>query len=449
MARGRKSKKNKEQIQEVISEESKTLNVDIFDSMQQFINDNIYSKYIVSYKPEYISTGIKYLDEIIGGGFVTGLTSTLTSPPETGKSTISLQAAAQLLKQNPNSIVIYIDTENPGIKDQFGNFPAVTRLQYFGIDLSNPKYRKRFIYLPGIKIVGDIYRTVKEILEFKKTLEEEHELSNPIPTLVIIDSIADAIPDQFLEYGLETGEVLKQKGIKASTVQEYMSLLTYLAERSNTGIILLDQVRSNIQINPRGASSKQTVQHKDLKTATSAKAIEHKTRQWLFLEKGEEIIHKYPGINGWILKISMDKSKLTGSTGMTVEVVFDKIEGLNSFWSHYHFLSNRMPYEQKFLSKQEVPSKIRKFYEENAPLAIQRNKISYPGIEAEYSFRSKLDIIKEYNKNEEFRNFFEKVLFKSIEDRVKAWLNPNSELNKIAKQIGIIIEEENKEISEN
>jgi RecA/RadA recombinase len=425
MGRRRKKSNSPEQIAETIKIENEKNFSDVFGELANFIHDKIYSKNVVAHKPVYISTGVKTLDTIMGGGFVTGLTSILTSPPETGKSTISLQAAARLLKEHPNSIIIYIDTENPGITDENHTFKVLSRLQQFGVDINDEKYSYRFFYLPGLRVFSNIYATIKQILDKKKELEEKYNLE-PIPALIIWDSIAESIPDELLEHVINTGELLKQKGIKARTVQDYLSVITYLCERSNTGLIILDQVRSNIQINPRGVGIKQTSQHKDIKSATSSKALEHKSRQWLFLEKGEEIIHKYPGVTGWILKITMDKSKLVASTGMTIEVVFDKMRGLDSFWSHYHFLSNRMPYEQKFLSRQDVPSQLRRYYEENAPLAIERNKISYPGVGGEYSFRSKTDIIKEYKNNPEFKEFFDKVLEKSIQDRILSWIDPNS-----------------------
>ena len=421
----RKKSNSPEQIKEVVKNDIEKNFSNIFGELADFIHDKVYSRNVVKHKPVYISTGVKTLDAIMGGGFVAGLTATLTSPPETGKSTISLQAAARLLKQNPNSIVIYIDTENPGITDENHTFKILSRLQQFGIDINNKEYSYRFFYLPGLRVFSNIYTTIKQILDKKRELEEKYKLDS-IPALIIWDSIAESIPDELLEHVINTGELLKQKGIKARTVQDYLSIITYLCERSNTGLIILDQIRSNIQINPRGSGIKQTSQHKDVKSATSSKALEHKSRQWLFLEKGEEIIHKYPGVSGWILKITMDKSKLVASTGMTIEVVFDKMRGLDTFWSHYHFLANRMPYEQKFLSKQDAPSQLRRYYEEGAPLAIQKNKIAYPGVEGEYSFRSRTDVIKEYKSNPEFKKFFNAVLEKSIQDRILSWINPDS-----------------------
>jgi RecA/RadA recombinase len=383
----------------------------------------------------------------LGGGFVTGLTSVLTSPPETGKSTISLQVAARLLKQNPNALVIYIDVENPPIINKnLSDYQVIKRIIQFGIDISKPEYRKRFIYVPGIKLLSKIYSVIKKILDYKTELEQKNNFKNPIPAIIIWDSIAESIPDELVEHLMETEELSKKAGIKARAVQDYLSAITYMCEKSNTGLILLDQIRANLQINPRATSTKQTTQHKDIKTATSSKALEHKGRQWLFLEKGEEIIQKYPGINGWILRITMDKSKLIPSTGMSIEVVFDKMEGLNPFWSHFHFLSNRMPYEQKFLNKQDVPSQIRKLYEETAPLPIQRNKIYHPKVEGEYSFRSKTDLIKAYNNNEEFKNFFDKILEISIEERINSWVDPNSEFQKKLKEFGIKISEEEEKI---
>jgi len=446
----RKKKRVKENIEKIIEEEKNnvTSNTDaIADSLYDFVYSEIYSKMVNTYEPVYISTGVRTLDALLGGGFVTGMVSALTSPPETGKSTISLQVAARLLKEHPEAIVIYLDVENPPlINKSLNDYLVIKRLAQFGININDPKYRKRFIYLPGIKLLSKIYDVISEILK-RKTETEKANNKEPVPALLIWDSLAESIPDEMYMYLKENKELIKQKGVKAYTLQEYLSAIVYECEQTNTGLILLDQVRANIQISPRGASSKTTVQHKDLKTATSAKAIEHKGRQWLFMEKGEEIIHKYPGIMGWILKISLDKSKLTPASGLTIEVVFDKLTGLNSFWSHYHFLSNRMPYENKLLNKTDVPAQIRKLYEESAPLPIQGNKIFHPKLpDIQYSFRSKADIYKKYLEDEEFREYFDKVLEISIKERIDSWLNPNSEFYSKMKELGIVKSSENNEL---
>ena len=426
MARRKKrsSEEREEKIKENISEEQSS---DFVAELVDFVKSEL-DKVITYVEPACVSTGIKPLDAILGGGFYTSLLTGITSPAETGKSTIAVQMAVKLLKQNPNSLVMYIDTETPPIKDyQLFRITQYSRLRNFG---ATENEIRRFIYAPGLKKLSTIFEEIVKFVNKKQEVEKKRNVE-PIPMFIIFDSITEAIPDVLLE-DLKKGKLEKLRpGLVAQEKQEFLSKIQYACEQNNIGLILLDQVRMDIQINPYQKSDN-TVKHNSYKTASSFKALEHKTRQWIFLEKGKNLTGEYPDVVGWMLTVHIDKSKTIPSTGMNVEVVFDKRYGLNEFWSHFHFLSNRMPFEDRFLKNASIPSQTRRHYEENASLAIQNNKIFFPGITSEpISYRSKLDVYRKYNEDEKFKKLFDKIVEESVNRRINYFIESGFEFSNI------------------
>ena len=423
MARRKKSSTTKEREEKIKEQVSSTFSNPI-EELVDFINSEL-GKVIPDIEPEQVPTGVKPLDAILGGGFYTSLLTGITSPAEVGKSTIATQTAVKLLKKNPMSLVLYIDTETPPISKSSDvlKLTQYSRLKNFG---ATENEIRRFIYAPGLKTLSTIFDEIVKFVNRKKQVEEKYGI-DPIPMLIIFDSITEAIPDVLIE-DLKKGKLEKLRpGIVAQEKQEFLSKIQYACEQSNIGLILLDQVRMDIQINPYQKSDN-TVKHSSYKTASSFKALEHKTRQWIFLEKGRTIYGEYPGVIGWMLTVHIDKSKTIPSTGMNVEVVFDKRYGINEFWSHFHFLSNRMPFEDKFLKNTSIPTQVRRHYEENAPLAIQQNKIYFPGITKEpISYRSKVDLYERYKSDEEFKKIFDSIVEESVQRRINYFTENNFE----------------------
>ncbi len=67
----------------------------------------------VNFKREPFSSGIKELDELLGGGLDRGTSNMLMGPPGTGKSTIALQFAVKAAKQN-EKVLFFIFDETVG-----------------------------------------------------------------------------------------------------------------------------------------------------------------------------------------------------------------------------------------------------------------------------------------------------------------------------------------------
>jgi circadian clock protein KaiC len=110
-----------------------------------------------------LSSGIKKLDDMLGGGIPEGESMLLAGPSGSGKSTLGMQFIAEGLKRG-----------EPGIVAIFEELPAehVHRAKMFGIDFDTPQTppspKLKLIYLRPLDLsvdetVHEIVRTVKEI----------------------------------------------------------------------------------------------------------------------------------------------------------------------------------------------------------------------------------------------------------------------------------------------
>src|SRR5204863_3372684 len=80
----------------------------------------------VEFQRVSVSSGLKELDELLGGGLDRGTTTLILGPAGTGKSTLGLQYAVQMASQGERSLVFTFD-ESLGIMQ--------ARAKALGLDL--------------------------------------------------------------------------------------------------------------------------------------------------------------------------------------------------------------------------------------------------------------------------------------------------------------------------
>jgi DNA repair protein RadA/Sms len=151
--------------------------------------------------PRRLCTGIEEFDRVLGGGLVDGAVVLIGGDPGIGKSTLLLQALAQLAAAEP---VLYVSGEESAAQ-------VALRAQRLGIDATG---------LPGLKVLAEI-----ELETIIATVEAEK------PRVVVVDSIQT----------LFTPTLTSAPG-SVSQVRECAAGLTRLAKRSDVGVILVGHV---------------------------------------------------------------------------------------------------------------------------------------------------------------------------------------------------------------
>ncbi len=152
------------------------------------------------------ASGIKELDRVIGGGFVRGSVILLGGDPGIGKSTLLIEAAAALAKQNRR--VVYVSGEEA---------IAQVRMRASRLGLSQAQ-----VELAAETNVEDILATLKD---------------SAVPSLVVIDSIQT----------LWTEAVESAPGTVTQVRASTHALLRY-AKRTGAAIVLIGHVTKDGQI---------------------------------------------------------------------------------------------------------------------------------------------------------------------------------------------------------
>ena len=101
----------------------------------------------------------------------------LYQTPETGKSTIALQFAAQFQRLHPNGNVAFLDLE--GATADSDDAMLENRVTTFGIDLN------RFFYQPLLLTINEVFDLIDQFAEVKRKLEERTGKDTPL--LIIWD----------------------------------------------------------------------------------------------------------------------------------------------------------------------------------------------------------------------------------------------------------------------
>ena len=380
--------------------------------------------------PEAIITpfGIKTFDAILGGGIASSLLTALSSAPETGKSTLAFQFAANFLNYHPKSVVIYIDIE--GASSVKSNTSYVQdRITTFGIPPD------RITYIPSpLDLVG-VFELIKKVIAGKKELQKRS--NDDYKLLIVWDSIAATSSSKDVN-ALDPNEVI---GFKARELTHYISRIKSDLIMNQITLLTIDQIRANMKITNRfQAPDDKGVGEfsSNFKAATNVSSFQHAVRQWVYFSRGANLSVQDPlGVDGFILNAVLEKNKLAPSK-ITIPLVFDKKFGAIPALSEYLFLSEHTKFEMKVYKE----AAIKKIY---PPLvsASGRSKIinvidpDTGEIIATSDKFNERQLLKHYYQDSVFKDVFDKAVDMSIQERiVKPFFNRSNLMD------GEIVEDE-------
>lgn len=362
-----------------------------------------YGGYIAP-QPMLTPTGIRHLDALLGGGIASNAPVMISSTPETGKSTFAYQFSKTFQMLYPNSIIVYVDIEGSGNTSNGAVF-KLSRIETFGLDI------KRFMYKPLKMTLDQVFELFIDLIEAK--IKFEQKLNKSINMMFVWDSLA-ATPDGRIH---TVDDPNKMIGKRAATISFLLNKNSHLFAFHRVTFLIIDQVRAHFKIDPYAASEQSVGVFKDFKAATGIMTLHHTTSQWLYLSKRAAI---NPGkdnidISGWYLDITTEKNKHAPSK-ITVTCLFDKIRGIDKYWSEYWFLSHLTPTEEKLGEKNiTFPTVIK--------TSGAYSYIEFTNPENGEKFTSdkffKSQSKKLYETDENFRTMFDYVMDLSVNMRIK------------------------------
>ncbi|UCD04200.1 MAG: DNA repair and recombination protein RadB [Candidatus Woesearchaeota archaeon] len=164
-----------------------------------------------------VSSGSKVLDELLNGGYESGIITTIYGASGTGKSNIGILSAVNLARQGKK--VVYIDSEGSFSKDRAHQ-----------IEEDYEKIIDNIIFLKPTSFQEQI----EAVNEVKEIVNAESRIG-----MIIIDSIA-------LLYRLELGE--KEDALKTNrAMARLLRTLAEIARKKELPILVMNQVYADFQ----------------------------------------------------------------------------------------------------------------------------------------------------------------------------------------------------------
>lgn len=161
---------------------------------------------------EFISTGFKELDDILGGGLVKGRLVEIFGVESAGKTTLSTQIAANWLKQGKK--IAYLDFEHA---------MDIRYAESLGLHFDHIRFFQPDVMEDGMEII-------RKLLELDEV------------DLIVVDSVASMTtkPEMEGEFGQAT------IGLKARYMSQLVRLITPDCDNKGITVIFINQIRKNI-----------------------------------------------------------------------------------------------------------------------------------------------------------------------------------------------------------
>lgn len=164
-----------------------------------------------------ISTGLKKLDEILGGGIKNGNIIDIYGESSTGKTQLALQIIINFLSSNKK--ILFLDTT--------GEFRPERLLEIMNLQKINPNFLDNIM-------VARITNTSEQINYFKNITSSDYGL-------IVIDNVSELFS---FEYSKD-----EQSLQKTISFMNFMHDLSILALEKQIPIIIINTVRHNIDKN--------------------------------------------------------------------------------------------------------------------------------------------------------------------------------------------------------
>lgn len=162
---------------------------------------------------EFISTGSIVLDQLLGGGLPKGRVVELYGPEASGKTSIALNAVANVQREGGNAV--FIDAEQ-------ALDPRYSAI--LGVDIDNLGFSQE-------SVAEYVLQSIRLFLESKAV---DIIVVDSIPSLIPIDTLKD--PDK------------PSMALMARTLSKQLPILVRMARESGTTIIFLNQIRSKVGV---------------------------------------------------------------------------------------------------------------------------------------------------------------------------------------------------------
>lgn len=273
-------------------------------------------------------------------GIVDGSSTMILGRSGSGKTTIALQMAANIIRPFPEATIFYDDIEG-GSND--------TRRELL-THFTPEECQQRIIYRNTAVSAENFYKRIASIYEIKmnnradfeydtgKLDSQGNKIYKLIPTVYILDSLALLTPEKLTEEEELSGQMSTTATAKTNTAV-FKRIIPKL-KAANIILFTINHINDKIEINTFTHSKAQISFLKQGETLPGGKAALYLANNMIRVDDGAKLKETDGlGINGKIVDFEIIKSR-TNAAGRSVPMVFDFTNGFDDILSLFMFLKS-------------------------------------------------------------------------------------------------------------
>ena len=281
-------------------------------------------------------------------GIVDGSSTNFIGRPSSGKTTIAVQMAANIIRPFPDAVMLYDDIE--------GGSNAARReiLTQF----SPQEIDQRVIYRNSAVTAENFYNRIESIYNEKLNNKADYEYNTGlldskgneiyklIPTVYILDSLAMLTPEKIVDDSSELGGQMNATAMAKTNTAVFKRIVPKL-KAANIILFTINHINDKVEINPFSHSKSQVGFLKQNETLPGGKAALYLANNMIRVDDGKVLTEKDGlGIYGKIVDFTFIKSR-TNASGRSVPMVFTYDRGFDNLLSLFVFLKSNEAIEQK------------------------------------------------------------------------------------------------------
>ena len=256
-----------------------------------------------------------------------------------GKTTFSVQAGMNLVQPYADGSVFHFDLENAYSKERVADITGLP------MDIVNKKYR-RFDPVP----LETIYAFVKKVRDAKlKRMANDESVwvtdettgeRVPVPTVIIIDTVAALQSNDVMNENSEMGSLMFESGAQAKANNAFAQRLAGMIGEPNITIIAVNHIRDAIQQGPVRKAKRVQYLGAD-ETVPGGHGFPQYSDYYLKMVPSDSLTNKADegfAIYGKIVKCTIIKSRLSYDGRQFDLILSDR--GIDNTWTNLHFLKS-------------------------------------------------------------------------------------------------------------
>ena len=272
-------------------------------------------------------------------GIVDGSSQMIIGRSGSGKTTIAIQMAANIVRRFPGAVIFYDDIE--------GGSNAARRELLTGF--SQEEIDERIIYRNAAVSAENFYKRIIAIYDEKMNNKADYEYDTGLcdsrgnrifkltPTVYILDSLALLTPEKLTEEEELSGQ-MSTTGTAKTNTSVFKRIIPKL-KAANIILFTINHINDKVEINPFSHSKAQIGYLKQGETLPGGKAALYLANNMIRVDDGAKLkASEGIGIDGKIVDFELIKSR-TNSAGRSVPMVFTSY-GFDDIWSLFMFLKS-------------------------------------------------------------------------------------------------------------